>query len=113
MLTEKVSLRDVSHKHAQFLWVDPCRANRISAREGYLASFTMVTFVLTVQKLFKLCRNCLWVLFLKIRHGLGNPNIVIITSFINIWNVGNREPVQSCPAFDIMVWEVPKLFWST
>ena len=28
------------------------------------------------------------------------------TLFINIWNVGDREHVQSCPALDVMVWEV-------
>ena len=28
------------------------------------------------------------------------------TLFINIWNVGDREPVQSCPALEVMVWEV-------
>ena len=34
---------------------------------------------------------------------------VMNTSFINIWNVGDREPVQSCPALDVMVWEVPNI----
>ena len=28
---------------------------------------------------------------------------VINTLFINICNVGDREPVQSCPALDVMV----------
>ena len=34
---------------------------------------------------------------------------VINTLFINIWHVGNREPVQSCSALDVMVWEVPDM----
>ena len=34
---------------------------------------------------------------------------VMNTLFINIWNVGDREPVQSCPALDVMVWEVPNI----
>ena len=33
----------------------------------------------------------------------------IITLFINIWNVGDREPVQSCQALDVMVWEILNL----
>ena len=34
---------------------------------------------------------------------------VLNTLFINIWNLGNREPVQSCPALDVMVWEILNL----
>ena len=34
---------------------------------------------------------------------------VINTLFINIWHVGDREPVQSCSALDVMVWEVPDM----
>ena len=34
---------------------------------------------------------------------------VLNTLFINIWNVGDTEPVQSCPALDVMVWEILNL----
>ena len=59
----------------------------------------MVTFVLSAEPLF------VGIVFRKYVMVWE----VFNTLFMNIWNVGDREPVQSCPALFIMVWEVPNI----
>ena len=59
----------------------------------------MVTFVLSAEPLF------VGIVFRKYVMVWE----VFNTLFMNIWNVGDREPVQSCPALFIMVWEILNL----